>query len=275
MSNLLNPNLDSVLAASKGQSSAHVINAIQKASANTGVDFSYLVHKAKAESSFNPDAKAKTSSASGLYQFIESTWMDMVKNHGDKYGIKSADMSRDDILDLRFDPEMAASMAAEFAAANKNHLDRHWGGDVGATEMYFAHFMGAGGATSFLKAKDENPMQVAANLFPKAAKANYNVFYEAKSGRARTLSEVYDFFDKKFQSANETIMQKPPKPNSSLFNKDFYNPNNTSPVRSKRSANPVPIYNLVTSPVELMIMAEMDMPFFSDDENKNSKSKLF
>ncbi|MFP4314350.1 MAG: transglycosylase SLT domain-containing protein [Alphaproteobacteria bacterium] len=273
MSDVLNPNLGGVLSAFKGGKVSNVINAIQNASSNTGVDFSYLVQQAKAESSLDPAAKAKTSSASGLFQFIESTWMGMVNRHGEKYGIDSQSMSRSDLLKLRFDPEIASNMAAELAAENKNHLERNWGGKIGPTELYFAHFMGAGGATAFLKAKDENPVQVAANLFPKAAKANYNVFYDAKSGRARSLAEVYDFFDKKFQTTNEPVaMPQPPKPNSSLFQQDFYqNPQNS--VIRKRSVNPLPLYNLVTSPVELMILAEMDTPFFGDE--KESKSKLF
>lgn len=291
MSDLLNTNLGSVIGAFKGGKVSNVINAIQNASANTGVDFSYLVNQAKAESNFDPAAKAKTSSASGLYQFIESTWMGMVDKHGEKYGINTEGMSRSDILKLRFDPDVAANMAAEFASDNKDYLERKWGGDIGPTELYFAHFMGAGGAASFLKARDENPLQVAANLFPKAAKANYNVFYDRKTGNAKSLEEVYQFFDKKFQTTEsndnttgktaksiEDIMPAPTRPNSSLFDQQFYQQPQKSVVR-KRNTNPMPLYNLVSSPVELMIMAEMDAPFFSKDDKgdgkSGNKSKLF
>lgn len=193
----------------------HVISAIQDASANTGVDFAYLVQQASAESSFNPKANAKSSSAAGLYQFVEKTWLSMVREHGDKYGL--SDLSdkisskytvkdpkiRQEILELRNDPEVAANMAAEFALENEQFLESHWGGDVGATELYFAHFLGAGGAASFLKARDKNPYQNAADLFPRAAIANRNVFYDSSTGRARTLEEVYQFFDKKFSLEGE------------------------------------------------------------------------
>src|SRR5215510_11844450 len=67
--------------------SAEVLNGIQQASANTGVDFSFLMAQAAKESGFNPDAKAKTSSASGLYQFVEQSWLSVVRKHGAEYGL--------------------------------------------------------------------------------------------------------------------------------------------------------------------------------------------
>jgi len=180
----------------------HVLAAIENASQKTGVDFSYMVQQAAAESSFQTKAKAKTSSATGLYQFINRTWLNMIDKYGEKHGIDTTGMSRKEILDLRYDPEISSQMAAELANENKQFLDIHWGGEVGSTELYFAHFMGAGKAAAFLKAKDENGLQTAAYLFPKEAAANYNVFYDSKNGRARTMDEVYNFFDKKFTPVN-------------------------------------------------------------------------
>lgn len=311
MTNLLNTGMNDIIQRFSGQASSGVLNAIQSASASTGVDFSYLVQQAKAESSFNPEAKAKTSSASGLYQFIKSTWLDMVNRHGEKYGINTEGMSKSDILDLRFDPEIASNMAAEFAAENKSYLERTWGGEVGSTELYFAHFMGAGGAGAFLKAKDANPMRIGADLFPKAANANRNVFYDSETGNPRTLAEIYNFFDKKFAvqgdarmasnsnspvppAANALIegvtdMKVPPRKKivrpaaaASTHHDGFYNNNGAqSMVRVKRASNPLPLYNLVQSPVELMIMAEMGTPYQSakareDEQNiRSSRSKLF
>lgn len=193
-----------------------VTSAIKKASLDTGVDFKYLMNQAKAESSFDPDAKARTSSATGLYQFIESTWLRMVKTHGHKYGLEqeanaitqnsqtgkisvSSPSNRSAILDLRKDPELASAMAAELAAENKAYLQRNVKGmDIGATEMYFAHFLGAHGASEFLNELNAEPLAIASTHFPKAAQANRNVFYDPASGQPRTLQQVYDVFDKKF-----------------------------------------------------------------------------
>ena len=228
----------------------------------------------------------------------------MVKRHGADYGIDTSTMSKSEILDLRYNPEIASNMAAEFAAENKQYLERSWGGDIGSTELYFAHFMGAGGAASFLKAKDTNPLRIAADLFPKAANANRNVFYNSETGAPRTLAEVYDFFDKKFTdnpifAANSNnqiphnqesviVMKVPPRkpiarPSAaaSTYSEGFYNNNAQSVIRVKKSPSPLPLYNLVHSPVELMIMAEMGTPYQSaqsreDEQSKSSsRSKLF
>lgn len=198
---------NNVLAAFGHKAPKGVMNAIKQASAKTGVDFAYLVQQANAESSFNPNAKARTSSATGLYQFIESTWLRMVEKHGDKYGIDTQGQSRREILDLRKDPELAANLAAEFAGENERFLNAHWGGEVGSTELYLAHFLGAGGASAFLNARDDNPLQSAAVIFPEAAKANKNVFYDQATGRARSFDEVYGFFDKKFQIKGESPIE--------------------------------------------------------------------
>ncbi len=182
------------------QAPNRVINAIESASNKSGVDFSYLMQQASAESNLNPNASSKTSSATGLYQFIDSTWLSMVDKHGDDYDLNTEGKSKSEILNMRKDPKAASFMAAAFATDNEKSLNNNWGGDVGSTELYFAHFLGAGGASSFLNARDENPFRPAADLFPRAARANRNVFYNPENGKARTLEEVYTFFDKKFSN---------------------------------------------------------------------------
>src|SRR5690606_4013603 len=100
------------------------------------------------------------SSASGLYQFIESTWLRMVHDHGDKYGMGDAARSitvtesgprvtdpeiRARILALRDDPRLSAAMAAEYARGNHAQLAQSLGREVGATDLYLAHFLGPAG----------------------------------------------------------------------------------------------------------------------------------
>jgi hypothetical protein len=187
--------------------SSDVLNAVQRASSRTGVDFNYLMSQAAQESGFRNDARAQTSSATGLFQFIDSTWLAMVRDHGAKYGLaqyanaiqgpagspaRVADPAmRQQILDLRYNPDVSAAMAAEYAASNKATLERNLGRNVGAADLYMAHFLGAAGASRFLSAMASSPNATAADVAPAAAASNTNVFYD-RSGRALSVREVYD-----------------------------------------------------------------------------------
>src|SRR5258708_23218001 len=114
--------------------SAEVAAAIHKASATTGVDFGYLVAQAGQESSFRPDAKAGTSSAAGLYQFVDSTWLSMIRDKGAAYGLgdlasqiatagtgsRGADPApKPKNLDPRNDPAIPPALAAQYAHPNR------------------------------------------------------------------------------------------------------------------------------------------------------------
>lgn len=189
-----------------------VQTAIQRAAARTGVDFDYLLGQAKVESGFNASARARTSSATGLYQFIEQSWLAVMKDHGAQHGMGWAANSiqrnssgrltvsdpdtRRAILDLRNNPEAASLMAAEHASDNKDALENSLGRAATGTDLYMAHFLGLGGAKQFLKAMQVAPDRPAASMFPAAARANRNVFFE-RDGSARSLSEVYERFGAK------------------------------------------------------------------------------
>lgn len=182
-----------------------VSSAIQLAAVRTGVDFGYLLNQAKVESGLNPNAKARTSSATGLFQFIEQTWLATLKKHGDAHGLGWAANSirqgangrftvsdpqlRRQILDLRRHPETASAMAGEFAADNREYLEGRLGRRVEGVDLYLAHFLGPAGAARFLKAHDSNPNASAAGMLPAAAKANRWVFY-GKGGAPRSFAEI-------------------------------------------------------------------------------------
>ena len=68
------------------QSLAYVLNS---AGTKSGVDFDYLLQTAVRESSLNPSAKASSSSAVGLFQFLESTWLQVMKDEGPRLGYQS------------------------------------------------------------------------------------------------------------------------------------------------------------------------------------------
>lgn len=159
--------------------------AIRRAADATGVDFSLLVETARRESALNPNARAGTSSATGLFQFIESTWLDMMRRHGASHGLgqyaaqlqNGADAAtRREILALRNDPEIAARMAGELARENATQLSQRLGRTPSAGELYAAHVMGPAGAARLIEAAGQGAPSAAA-LFPREAAANRGLFY--------------------------------------------------------------------------------------------------
>ena len=195
-----------------------VTRAVQTAAARSGVNFSYLMAQAGVESGHRPDAKAATSSAEGLYQFLKGTWLDVVKEHGAKHGLgeyaralekgQVDDRTEQRILALRRDPKVSALLAAEYARENKTHLEQNVGGRLGDVDLYLAHFLGPNGAERFLKAHRAEPGRAAAELFPDAASSNRSVFYD--QGRARSLDEVRRLFAHKLDVAQRGPTGAPP-----------------------------------------------------------------
>ena len=183
-----------------------VTGAIRDAARATGAGFEYLLNTAIRESNLNPNAKAKTSSATGLFQFIDQTWLGTMKQSGAAHGYgKFADAitrtpsgrytvadpaMREKVFALRKDPAANAVMAGEFANANAKVLNDRLGRKPTDGELYMAHFLGASGAARFIRAAEANPNGKAAALFPRAAHANNSIFYD-KSGSARSLKQVY------------------------------------------------------------------------------------
>lgn len=181
--------------------------AFQSASTSTGTSFDYLVKTAARESSFNPTAKAKTSSATGLFQFIESTWLETMKQAGPKHGlekysdhiqqtksgkyyVKDSAM-RKEILELRKDVEISSKMAGAYTQKNAQYLERKIGREPTDGELYMAHFLGAGGASRLIDSTRANPDMRADKVFSAQARANKAIFYH-RNGKARSMQEVYE-----------------------------------------------------------------------------------
>ena len=178
---------------------------MRQASKATGVSFDYLAKTAERESRFNPAAKATTSSATGMFQFLEQTWLGMVKQEGVKMGLGSESAAianeggrfsvsdpsaRQRILALREDPAVSAMMAGAFAAKNGQQLQESLGRKPSEGELYIAHFMGASGARDLITLAKNSPDAPAASSFKDAAASNRSVFFD-KTGRARSAGEVY------------------------------------------------------------------------------------
>ncbi len=179
--------------------------AIDTAGDKSDVDFDYLLQTAIRESSLNPTAKAGTSSATGLFQFLDATWLMVMKQEGPRLGYQKyadaiqvdkdgdyfiADKTlRAEVLKLREDPQVASDLAAAFTRSNGDYLHQRFGRMPSPGELYIAHFLGANGAAKFFDAGLADPNQSAAKLFPRQAKANPTIFYQG--GEARSIREVY------------------------------------------------------------------------------------
>jgi hypothetical protein len=191
-----------------------IVGDIKRASRAANVDFGYMMAQAAQESSFQPGAKATTSSATGLFQFIDSTWLQSVKQHGAKYGLGqyAAQISTDEsgrphvadpavkqqILDLRKDPQISSQIAAEFAKSNKDEVERVLGRPANPTDLYLAHFLGASGASAMVKTVTSAGTTPAADLLPQAAAANRAVFYD-NNGDAKSVAQIYQSFAEKIE----------------------------------------------------------------------------
>jgi hypothetical protein len=185
-----------------------VVAALKNAAAETGSDFSYLLGTAMRESSLKTNAQSTTSSAGGLFQFVDQTWLGLMKNHGAKYGLGSMaqainvtadgryhadnDADRGKILSLKKDPQISALMAGEYTRTTQGTMEANLGRQVCGGELYAAHFLGADGACKLIRGTVATPNASAAQLFPDAASANRDVFFHA-DGSAKNLREVYDW----------------------------------------------------------------------------------
>jgi hypothetical protein len=189
-----------------GTQGAAVIGAIRNAARQTGADFQYLLATAQVESGLNPTASVSSSSAKGLFQFIDQTWLTTLKESGAALGYgRYADAivqtpsghytvpdpaMRQQIMALRDDPAANAAMAGAFTQQNAAVLRQRIGRDPSEGDLYVAHFLGAGGASQLINLASQSPGTTAASAFPNAAKANPSIFYD-RQGRARSASEVY------------------------------------------------------------------------------------
>jgi hypothetical protein len=194
---------------------AGVAGAIKGAANATGTSFEYLLAAARAESGLNAQAAATTSTARGLYQFIDQTWLATMKRSGPSLGYAAyADaivetggrfevpnpLLRQNILALRDDPAANAALAGALTRSNATTLAGRLGRDPSEAELYVAHVLGAAGASKLMILGAANPGAPADAAFPAAAEANRGIFYDA-SGRARSVSQVYGLLVDRYNGA--------------------------------------------------------------------------
>jgi hypothetical protein len=221
-------------------SNATVTGAIRQAARMTGADFKYLLATAQVESNLNPNAQAPTSSARGLFQFTEQTWLATLKEQGSPlgYGPYASAISRqptgdfavgdprmsEAVMKLRFDPTANALMAGAFTKLNAGKLAARLGRDATEGELYIAHFLGSAGASRLIGLADSQPRMAAAAFFPSAARANPSIFYDGR-GHARGAGEVYRQLVGRYEAARGApppepapvvVAAEPPRPSSAF-----------------------------------------------------------
>jgi hypothetical protein len=267
-------------------STDNVMAALRRAADETGADFGYLLNTAMRESSLNPKAKAATSSATGLFQFIEQTWLGTVKRHGAEHGLSAyadaiklgkdgrysvADAAtRQEILALRKDAGTASLMAGELTNQVRGDMETALGRGVSAGELYVAHFLGPQAAIKLIKAAEATPSAPAADMFPQAAAANRSIFY--KGGAARSASAVLASLTAKHGSepAGDMLVAaaETPAPTWRGAINEVAPAPTPAPAYTSASA---PINRMieqvtVMAPIMVQLLAALDMPALLDDE---------
>ncbi|MGH1350196.1 MAG: transglycosylase SLT domain-containing protein [Methyloligellaceae bacterium] len=197
----------------------NIEKALVKASKATGTDFDYLLQTAMRESSFNTDAKAQRSTATGLFQFIESTWLQTLKEEGGKLGLQkfASQISKNSfgnyvvsnpdtkarILDLRKDPEVSAMVAGAYAQRNEDYIETKIGRKPSTGEVYIAHFLGARDAAKLIQLSQMQPNAKADKYFSAAAAKNRNIFFDGS--KAKTVGEVYNTLVQGYAGSSQDI----------------------------------------------------------------------
>ena len=189
-----------------------VLAAIRLASLRTGVDFSFLMELARAESYFDPAARASRSSATGLFQFRDQDWLEAIRRFGAGYGLADyasrlesvgdgdrgqAPIVRDplqlEVLALRLNPRLSSLMMAESVRRNLQLLSERTGREPGRTELYLVHFLGPDAALLFLEKLETAPDSIAAELFPELA-GHYPGLFQIHRQKPRTVGDIYGRF---------------------------------------------------------------------------------
>lgn len=176
---------------------------ISDAAQDQGVDPAYMLGLARRESGFDTFARAKASSAGGLFQFTRGTWLCNMRLYGAELGIADASTifrGRDGrcsvadpavrfyLLSLRFNAALSTQIAARHTLDNQRILEG-LGRAPSHADLYALHFLGPGDGRTFLSAPaDAFGYQVT----PRAARANPGVFY--RHGRPLHVWEIYRDF---------------------------------------------------------------------------------
>ncbi len=206
----------------------HLIDTLQRAARETNTDFELLVAKAMLESDLGRQMKSPVSTARGVFQYVEMTWLSLMDRYGAKIGYphyaeaidihaesgqpfikKSSAVTRSEILDLRFNP-YAAALIKGYQIQDESPLMKTFKDSqkLSATDHYIAHMMGLSLAEEFYKLKNEESGVILAHssnpLFREAVALNRPFFYDTQ-GRAMTAPEAYQNFKTRIAKTYERL----------------------------------------------------------------------
>lgn len=132
-------------------------------------------------SGMSDDVKNPNSSATGRGQFLDRTWLQMVRRHRPDLARGATDA---DLLAKRSDPELSTQMTEKYAEVNARALAND-GVPLTAETLYLAHHFGAQGAARLLRAGDDTPIENVVSASVIAANPTY---------RGLTIGQVRDGF---------------------------------------------------------------------------------
>jgi len=193
-----------------------VTGAIRKAAQATGARFDYLLATAKVESDLDPNLTMRSSSAAGLFQFIDQTWLGTLKQAGPAFGygqyadaitltpsgryVVEDPALRDEIMQLRKDPAANAMMGGAFTQQNAAVMASRLGRMPSEGELYIGHFFGPYAGAKAIALAASYPNANAAEIFPAAAQANRPIFYDSR-GYPRSIAGVCAELTRRYQAA--------------------------------------------------------------------------
>lgn len=181
-----------------------VLDAIQAAAHESGIDPHLLAAIAWRESRFDPDARNQQSSAKGLLQFTSGTWLRVVRDYGSAHDVADyaaaihtsrsgdlvvSDSMRSAILQLRSNPTLSAKLAAQSMQRQRAVMEAQLGRPVTSVDLYLMHVLGPTGSMRFLTALAKRPGD--SSLKVASFKVMRNAGLLAQDGRPLTIANTY------------------------------------------------------------------------------------
>ncbi|WP_396190549.1 transglycosylase SLT domain-containing protein, partial [Flavobacterium sp.] len=167
--------------------------AIKKAASVTGMNADTMTAFARIESSLNPNATNRVSSATGLFQITSTTWKGLMRKYAQQYNIPPDAQPTD--------PYYNSLLGSLYAKENLKAVSGYQSAGVREdVALYLAHHFGASGGNRIIKAMSQNPN----------ARINEAVSADAYRSNSqelgnKTVGQYVDFLSAKLTKAGSTL----------------------------------------------------------------------